>query len=133
MPVPAQWQALASEIEDAVTSRAAAARARQDAYFAVHGRYWQGIRWVVPVEGADGDVDFTRHPTDQAATWTDFGWTLPASLKFALSIDVYNGPQGHGWSATAYVVLGSRVYGRTWHGDGAENRAAGWRDMTGPG
>lgn len=127
MAVPPAWQALADEIHAWVVSNAAAARNRQSTYQANHGRYWQGVRWVVPSDGDLTAPDLSVHPTDQAGDWTAFGLTLPATMKMALRIDVYNGPYGQGWTLTTFVRLGGTMYARTWEGAGAEDRALGWR------
>lgn len=87
---------------------------RQEQYFANHGRYFQGL-WTHSAEVEDGaDVapdNLLLGPTDQAARWPDF-ITLPNLLPCALRIDVYEGPDGHGWRITLRVKVAGNVYQR---------------------
>lgn len=75
-------------------------------FFAANGRYWQALRThsVPPLDGVDENPDVgIKAPTDQGDGW-------PIALRnrqypMAISVDVYDGPQGKGW----VVVITSRV------------------------
>jgi len=95
---------------------------RQDDYFArVAGySYWQGIRTpdAIPDNGAVLPADYTKHPADQIETWADrFAGTyaLPGTLQAQISVDVYDGPIGKGWSVTVHFTKDAILYSKTWH------------------
>ncbi len=103
-------------------------RPRQDAYFAAHGRYWQGlVTSSIPEDGAEAVADYTSSPTDQAETWADiFGAAIGMSLPVALAVDVYEGPQGHGFVARVWIRYDGTVYMRA-QNHGLESwRTAAW-------
>lgn len=94
---------------------------RQDAYLALHGRYWQGLLThdVPPshTNAADNDSKpnrFNNKPTDQVETWSDIfpEWSdlnFPASVAF----EPYDGPQGKGWVAQIFMIFNSILYIKT--------------------
>ncbi|MCC6618786.1 MAG: hypothetical protein IT341_07070 [Chloroflexi bacterium] len=131
MAVPARWRTLAGQIDAAVESRLTDLATRQTAYAQTRsGRLWQGVRWPEPADGADGDRDAARKPTDQNEDWTAFGLSLPARLPMALSVDVFLAPApvGWGWTITAYVRLDGALWARTWaSGSDPLGRAHGWQ------
>ena len=109
---------------------------RQDDYFGcVAGRsYWQGIRTpdAIPDSGAVLPADYTKHPTDQTETWANrFAgvYILPTNIPCQISVDVYDGPFGKGWTCTLIVSKAGRTYSRTWN-VGPEDRARPWADVT---
>lgn len=93
-------------------------QARQAAYLAAHGRYWQGLKLLIttPADGVDATPDnVASHPPVSSGgvpeNWTSFlGASLPASLAATIWIDVYDGPNGKGYVATVEGTLG----GNTW-------------------
>jgi len=104
---------------------------RQNAYFAAHGRYWQGIATpaLIPDDGASRSPDLSTKPHDQAETWADSftgADALPASWPVRMSVDVYNGPSGHGWSVTVLVSKAGTTYMRTWNVGPEIYRETGW-------
>jgi hypothetical protein len=107
------------EIKDAVESwvapRLPTLINRQNQYFANKGRYFQGIKTPVniPVDGAEEVPDGSLKPTDQAESWNDVSINWPASVPAQLICDVYDGPQGKGWTFSCRVRVNSRVYIRT--------------------
>lgn len=95
--------------------------ARQDAYYATHGRYWQG-KWThnAAVDNSDESSDavpdaLDDSPTDQRVSWRDrFGGALDAiPFPARLKIDVYESPRGHGWVATVQVLHRRTIYERS--------------------
>jgi hypothetical protein len=127
--------ATASEIRQAISDRLAVLWpqlvSRQNAYFAAHGRYWQGVRnySADPADGATAPADqLAARPTDQAEDWAAFGvatWTE----AFSLEVHVYDGPAGPGWVACSRVTLGGRTWER-WKGQGPEARDRPWAEVT---
>ena len=110
---------------------------RQDDYLAqVAGRcYWQGIRTpdAIPDDGIALPVDYTKHPTDQTETWADRfsgSYALPGTLQAQISVDVYDGPFGKGWSVTVRFTKDGRTYSRTWNTGPETWRERGWTDVT---
>lgn len=75
--------------------------ARQDAYFLAHGRYWQGLETPnpTPTGGTNRAQSLTRKPTDQTESWADEGHSFP-SRSFSVTVDVYDGPRGQGYTLT---------------------------------
>src|SRR5204863_1705256 len=86
----------------------------QDAYFSIHGRYWQGARThsAIPADGAAATPDLNRKPSDQTETWATFGLTLPAQTEAAFSVDVYQARAGHGYGVNADVIVAGVRYRR---------------------
>lgn len=97
--------------DDWLTAKWPTLVARQDAYFAAKGRYWQGIRTpnAIPQDGADTAPVTNLKPAYQAEDWADVGLTAAVlgTLPMRLRIDQYDGPSGRGWVATATVVVTS--------------------------
>ena len=97
------------------------AKVRQEAYAANHGgRYWQGIATPsnLPDDGALVAADYTKKPHDQAERWTDifFGAdVLPTNIPAQAQVDVYDGPQGKGWTVTLRGTKNGNLYWRTWN------------------
>jgi len=87
-------------------------RPKQLAYFATHGKYWQGlVTSSIPEDGADIVADYTSRPSDQAETWEDmFGGPLDANLPVALRVDVYEAPAGWGFVARVWIRYAGTVY-----------------------
>ena len=93
-----------------------------------HRNYWQGIATptTIPDNGALVVADYTKHPTDQAEAWATMFTgpnALPASVPCQMTVDVYDGPAGFGWTHTATFTKDNVRYWRTWN-IGAEP----WRD-----
>lgn len=90
----------------------------QTSYALAHrGGYFQGLRShsAIPADGAAASPDrLTSKPTDQADTLTSFweGAGLPAKTPFALSVNVYDGPQGRGFEVVYLAVVGGQTYSR---------------------
>jgi len=104
--------------------------AKQATYFANHGRYWQGIRTPpqIPEDGLTVNVDMNVRPTDQAESWNDLGFSLPAKLEMSIEIYVHNGPLGHGYTG----IVTASLLGRTWQrarGFGAHSFTFNWTEQ----
>lgn len=102
---------------------------RQDAYFAAHGRYWQGMRthtfefdYSGALDPSEAPDNLDAHPTDQIETWADTIPEINAPRKAVIWIDAYNGPLGMGY--VGHVLV--RYNGTFWHR--AQNRGPeSWR------
>lgn len=106
--------------------------ARQDAYSAIHGKYFQGISThsVVPADGFETAPDLSVKPTDQAEDWDDIGFILPDTLPCAVEIHTYDGPLGKGYD----VILTVEVNGQKWQrakstGPEAHYRVHAWYEV----
>lgn len=103
------------EITDAIDARIdqlwPTAEAKQAAYRAKRGRYFQG-QWThgtLPADGAARDPDRLKSkPHDQAESWQDEGWPVP-SPRVAMRCDAYTG----GFAITFRLRIGGTVYERT--------------------
>jgi hypothetical protein len=105
-------------------------QARQSVYFTNKGRYFQGISTNnTPVDPAEAAPILTRKPADQAESWTDVGITMPATIPVRLWIDVYDGPNGKGWTLGAEVIIGTNTFRTCVDGAGNEVRAYDWRQV----
>ena len=98
--------------------------AAQEAYFAIHGHYWQGLWTSKGLQEntrdayADAEPDnLDNSPSDQPHSWR----TLPQVIRDLLEsipipnrlrMDVYECNEGHGWSGTVQVKFDGEVYER---------------------
>lgn len=88
---------------------------RQVAYFGPEGRYFQGLAThsAKPADGAVTAPDaLANKPTDQAKSWNDAGFALPATMPMSLAINAYEGPQGHGYELILEFEFGGASYRR---------------------
>jgi hypothetical protein len=95
--------------------------ARQETFFANHGRYWQGLRThsLIPAHttNADGSVEpdlIDGRPSDEPASWRDAFPNWASDLfPMVFFIDAYHGPQGHGWVGTVIAQWNNELYTRS--------------------
>lgn len=127
-------------VRNAVDSRLATlwniVQNRQDAYFATHQKFWQGLRSnsadiTNPTAGTTATTTASNalagHPTDQNETWLDFLAELNGlPIEMVLTIDVYNGPQGQGYVGTVRVGHNGVFYQRAAQVGPETWRAYGW-------
>lgn len=118
-----------------VEARLAPLAALQATYASNHGgRYFQGIRWVVPADGEDVNSDLALEPHDQVENWTDFGANIPTRVPGSLAIDVYFTGSVWGYTVTVVVILSGVRWIKVWSGSSdPENRARDWYADTEPG
>jgi hypothetical protein len=110
-----------TKIDDWLTPRWAWLTSKQDDYFTANGHYFQGL-WthtneLEQTDALDGDQipdNLTSSPADQTHTWQHaVGNALDAlPLPARLRLDVYEGPQGHGWVARLQVKYQGNIYER---------------------
>jgi hypothetical protein len=120
------------QIRDAIDARLAVLWptlvSRQNTYFALRGRYFQGLAThaVPPTDGNLVVADrLSARPDYQLEDWTAFGvatWTE----AFSIEVHQYVGPLGAGWVAFARVTVLGQIYVRA-KGQGPEDRDVGWR------
>lgn len=108
------------------------AKNKQDNYYATHGHYFQGLltHSSLPADGLPAALDNAlAHPTDQQDSWATFlEAQLPATMVYALRVDVYSGPAGEGWVATLYLLINGQVWSRAGAvGPEAAQRVYDWR------
>lgn len=107
--------------------------ARQETYFAAHGRYWQGLRafTIPPVQAEDATPDcLSSHPADQAETWLDVFPDLPAQWPASVRCDVYDGPSGMGYVVTVRGTLNGVTWERSRNVGPLTERTAAWHQVT---
>ena len=129
---------LRAAIETDLAARYADIKAAQDAYFAAHGRYFQGVlthtsipAHTVAVQNDAAPDNMAGHPTDQAETWNDFlpgiaGQSMPAALE----THVYDGPDGPGWTLRQRCSLESEEFQREREATGKAWRRERWGSHT---
>jgi hypothetical protein len=95
-----------SSIDSLMTNLANQLATLQPAYLASKGRYWQGAptHAIIPIEGVPTAPNPLTKPTDQTESWLAFGIILPALTEAALTVEIYNGPSGHGYVIHADVI-----------------------------
>ena len=128
--LPQKYKAAEAKVKAILPALIAEIVAFQGAYFAEHGRYWQGMstHGAVPDEnGAKAADKLDRAPQDRRYkvllsvdkdgnplyetreddTWRDTGINVPAVC--AVSVSDYNGPLGHGYVVTAEIKVGTET------------------------
>lgn len=113
-----------------VGARSSAFSAKQEAWKAARGEYWQGLitHATRPAQDASTAPDrLGSSPTDRPFTWNQFlAFTapgspapivLPATLPAALIFNVYEAPGGWGWELVATFDYGTPVrrYTKVWN------------------
>jgi hypothetical protein len=87
-------------------------QAKQDAYFAKHGKYFSLHATQKSVDGADVTATVI-HPHDELYP-ADVEVTFDSPLPFQLRVDEYVGPNGAGYSASVWIeLLNGDIYYRT--------------------
>ena len=99
--------------------------ARQDAYHAKHGKYFQLLITDRVVDGADTTF-VVRKPNDEKhAVDVDFEFNSP--VPFQISVDEWVGKGETGYSATATIELpDGRKFTRTRHSDNTDTN---WNEV----
>lgn len=126
-----------AQIRQAVDDKLAAAwshiQARQTAFFNNKGRYFQGKRThtLAPADGTEVAPDaLADHPTDQAETWGDAGFVLPATLPMVLEIHVYRtADNGYGYVGIVEVTINNKTWRRQAQVGPETYRAHGWAEI----
>lgn len=99
-----------------------ALKAKQDAYFAKHGKYFQLL--VSPTTNVVDGVDSTftvRKPSDEKFVLdVDFEWAT--KIPFQIEVHEWNG-KTKGYTARVLVVVGTDTYKRERNSD---NKDSGW-------
>lgn len=124
-----------NKINDWLNPRWATLVTKQDDYFSTYARYFQGI-WshssdLEQTDLLDGDTladNLGGLPSDQVHDWRDYLGNTLDTLKFPcrLRIDVYEGPQGHGWQAVLQVLYKGDLYSRTQQVGPETSRTKSW-------
>jgi len=99
-------------------------------YFAAKKKYCQVLPThdVIPADGVATAPNITKKPTDQDESLSDFGLVLADKLPYCLSINVYNGPSGHGY-VIIRDVIGSKIQYREAENVGPETyRTHDWEE-----
>lgn len=121
---------LKTKFSDLLATELQSIRDAQSTYFGSKGKYFQGIATNnAPSDLAEVVPDLTKKPTDQAESWADVGITLKATLPVKFQVDVYDGPQGKGWTIGAEVIIDGKTYVTRVQGAGNEDRAFDWREV----
>ena len=93
--------------------------AKQDAYHAKHGKYFQLLITDPVVDGADTTFVLRKPNDEQHLLDVDFEFNSP--VPFQISVDEWVSPDGVGFSATATVELpDGRKFTRTRHSDNTD-------------
>ena len=119
---PAISEKLKTDLEKFQSDHIIKFQAVQDEYKLSHRDYWQGIETpsVLPDELIkEKDADYTKKPSDQIERWSDVfkgvDKLLPSKVPATISVDVYSGPSGQGWTITLRCLEAGKVQKRTWN------------------
>jgi len=88
---------------------------RQQRYFSSAGKYAQmfSSHLTIPADGVHQYPDgWYSHPSDQQYTWDDLQAIQFEPLPFAITIDVYDGPEGPGYVGCFTMGLGGQLWRR---------------------
>lgn len=129
-----------TKIDDWVTGKWPTIVARQENYRTNRGTYWQGLitHSVLPTfaTNASGDAAadlLNSNPTDQFSSWLNvFPEWVAELLPCAVKVDVYDGPQGAGWTLTALVIYNGDIYKRVVNVGPESSRAQAWAKYVPP-
>jgi hypothetical protein len=96
--------------------------AKQDAYFAKHGKYFQLLVTSDVVDGVDTVFEVRKPNDEKNVVDVDFEFNSP--IPFQIKVDEWVGWRTTGYSATAIVQLVTgEKYRRTHHSNGEDS---GW-------
>lgn len=112
--------------------------ARQENFRANRGRYWQGLRTHTTVPAHTNSTDGSKlgdrlneGPGDQFSTWLNvFPEWLSELLPVTVWIDVYDGPEGHGWVGGIEATHNGNLWRRTQNVGPESWRTQGWHQVT---
>ena len=102
----------------------------QDDYFAANRKYCQlpGTHDTLPADGnavaSNGNKKIAGYPS-----WNDFGINLPATCKACVMVDVYDGPQGHGYVLNGDVEQAFSHYKRCKNVGPETRRTYDWKEI----
>lgn len=79
----------------------------QAGFCAANGRYWQGL--LQPLDAPD----YNARTTDYGDSWAGTGITFTSLSNVSMAVDVYDGPDGHGYITRIEATEGPLVWSRT--------------------
>ena len=121
-----------AQVDVWLDNRLATIESGQAAYKKSNGRFFQGLptHSVRPLNGAEAPPDRKDDkPTNQSEDWDD-ALPLPATMPARLRIDIYEGPQGHGYTITLGVQIGTEVWRRVVNIGNETHREQAWHRVT---
>ncbi len=107
--IPTGIEAIANTAFDSVD---AAIGTLQEDYKTANGRYFQGLKTGLPVDGVPEAPDKTQKPFHQSEDWNDFGIVLPATSVIGFSFHIFDGPDGQGYSLIGHISIAGKSYER---------------------
>ncbi len=123
-----------------ITNQWPTIQARQDTFRTNAGRYWQGLMTHTAspahTNAADGSALGDRlafGPSGQASTWLDmFPEWASELLPAAITIDVYESAQGHGWTLRVQAQHNGVEWRRVVNVGSETQRVEAWRQAPPP-
>jgi hypothetical protein len=126
-------------IDNFVDNRWPTIVARQENYRTNQGRYWQGLKThlVAPAHTSSTDGSkvgdlLDQSPDDQGefSTWLNvFPEWLSDLLPALIKVDVYDGPQGQGWTLTVEATHNGNLWRRVVNVGPESYRAKAWTQV----
>lgn len=118
---------LRAKADPILTKFCVALKAKQDSYYAKHGKYFQLL--ISPTSDVVDGVDSTftvRKPGDEKyVVDVDFAWAT--KIPFQIEVHEWVGPQDKGYQAVVTVVVGADTYKRS---RTSTNVDSGWYKVT---
>jgi hypothetical protein len=100
--------------------------AKEDIYFAKHGKYF-GFNWSPSKPVIDGlDTDFVLSKPSRNFEALDSIQEYTTKLPFQIQVIRHHGPLGHGFTAYVQAVVGGVTYWRA-KGQGAHSDTFAWQ------
>lgn len=101
-------------------------------FYATYGKYWQGLTThdTIPTYGTPLPPDVDSYPSDQHVSWADVGVPLSDTMDIAVTVDVYDGPAGSGYTVRGEVLISDTLWVRTINFGPETWREHGWITMT---
>lgn len=85
---------------------------KEEAYFALHGRYAQILVSPVVRVADDATASFTKRPPSDENFATDFDFTIATPIPAQIEIHTHDKGNEHGFTAHVWVEVLGKVYHR---------------------
>jgi len=99
---------------------------KQEQYIKDHGTYWQGLSTHDFVPSKNEALNPDRKPSDVDKSWKDMGFILGKNSRFLLKTDVYDGPDGNGYTITIRTIENGKLFEKVLNFGNETYRAHDW-------
>tara|TARA_R100001530_G_scaffold116535_1_gene83615 strand:+ start:2990 stop:3415 length:426 start_codon:yes stop_codon:yes gene_type:complete len=85
---------------------------KQADYFTTNGKYWQGLETLDDVTGLEKKSKKDKKASNEKS-WKEMKIPIPNNSKHSYKVDVYESPQGHGYTVTIKAKFQGDMYTKT--------------------